>query len=184
MKETPQRGKSLIDFKRDSGGSFTVGQEGDIAICMIVLNDRMLLITTNAVYEANHADRIDPDRTDINLPSFITQNIFDYGGDTPFISRTLLTGRELFDKTYLGQQFDKDRALLLAFEAAGHLAAMTDIRKSMAEENNIAAEKHHGAPIGNSVELPTTPNLRARGEGFIRHADMTHQATKELAREI
>ena len=53
MKEPPQRGKSPIDFKRDSGGSFTVGQEGDIPICMIVVNDRMPLVTTNAVYEAN-----------------------------------------------------------------------------------------------------------------------------------
>jgi len=181
MKEAPQHGKSSIDFKRDSGGSFTVGQEGDIAICMIVLNDRMLLVTTNAVYEAHHADRIDPDRTDISLPNVVPQKIFDYGGDTPFISRTLLTGRELFDQTYLGHQFDKERALALAFEVMSHLAAMTDIRKSMAKENDVAAEKLHCTSIVNFFELPATPNLRARGEAFIRHADMTHHPKLHVA---
>ena len=50
MKEESQHGKSPIDFKRDSGGSITVGQEGDSAICMIVLNDRLLLVMTSAVY--------------------------------------------------------------------------------------------------------------------------------------
>jgi len=177
MKEASQSGKSPIDFKRDSGGSFAVGQEGDTAICMIVLNDRLLLVFANAVYEAHTADCIDPDRTDINLPNVVPQKIFDYGADTPFISRTLLTGLALFDQTYLGQQFDKERALSLAFEAARNLAAMTDIRKSMAEENDVVAKKIHG----NSFELPATPNLRARGEAFLRHADMTYHATKALS---
>jgi len=181
MKEASQHGKSPIDFKRDSSGSFTVGQEGDVAICTIVLNDRMLLVTANAVYATHHADHIDPDRTDINVPNVVPQIIIAYGGDTPFISRTLLTGCELFDQTYLGQQFDKERALSFAFEAASNLAALTDIRKSIAEENDVVAKKLHGTSIGNSFELPATPNLRARGEAFIRHADITYQAAKGVS---
>ena len=111
MKEKSQHGKSPIDFKRDSGGSITVRQEDDSAICMIVLNDRLLLVMTSAVYQVLHADRIDPDRTDISLPNAVPQKVLHYGGDTPLVSRTLLTGRELFDQTYLGQQFDKERAV-------------------------------------------------------------------------
>jgi len=56
MKEKSQHGKSPIDFKRDSGGSITVGQEGDSAICMIVLNDRLLLVMTSAVRTSSPGD--------------------------------------------------------------------------------------------------------------------------------
>ena len=68
----------------------------------------------------------------------------------------------------------------LLIVAALFTAIGTDIRKSMAEEYD-EVKKLHGTSIGNSFELPSTPNLRARGEAFIRHADKTHQATKDVS---
>jgi hypothetical protein len=173
--------KRPIDQKRDSGGMFTVGDDPDeIVVSAIVLGGRLLSITTRGVYAAQMADSIDPDRTDVNIPNVVTQRVLGYGSEAPIISRTLLTGRELFQRGYLGTDFDEKAALEIAFEAAQHLAAMADLRVSLERDSERAAEELQGRPLKAGFKLPVTPNLRSRGESFIRHADQTNQEIKSL----
>jgi hypothetical protein len=172
--------KRPIDQKRDSAGMFTVGGPGETAVEMIVLGGRLLSITTGGVYAAQMADSVDPDRTDINLPNVITQQILGFGSDSPIISRTLVAGRELFQRGYLGSDFDEKAALEIAYEAAQHLAAMADFRVSLERDRERAAAELQGKPLKGGFKLPVTPNLRSRGESFIRHADQTNQEIKAL----
>ena len=176
-----QRGKRLIDIKRESGGSFQLGEPGDAIVAMMALECRLLTVTQKAVYGTNFADHIDPDRTDISLPNIISQKLLDYGAETPFICETLLTGAELFNETYLGQNFNRRRALEIAFEAARNLAAIADLRVALAHDQKNAAEKLRSTPIGRTIELPRTSGLRSRGEALIRHADLTCQATQAIS---
>jgi hypothetical protein len=158
-----------------------LGEPGDAIVDMMTLEGRLLTVTQKAVYSTNFADHIDPGRTDINLPNIISQKLLDYGAETPFISETLLTGAELFNETYLGQDFNRKRALDIAFRAAENLAAMADLRAAMALDQKVAIEKLSSTPVVGSIELPRTPDLRSRGEAFIRHADLTYRATKVLS---
>ena len=75
MSQTDKQIKRPIDRKRDSGGAFTVGSPGEIGVEMLVLGDRLLTIMTQGVYAVRMADSVDPDRTDINLPNVMTQQV-------------------------------------------------------------------------------------------------------------
>lgn len=157
-----------------------MGSPGETAAQTFVLGDRLITVMTRGVYAVKMADSVDPNRTDFNLPNIITQPVVGYGAESPIISRTLLTGRELFRCEYLGLEFDEQRALGIAFEATENLAAMVDLKIALEQDFNLAAEQLQGSPVGSALKLPITPNLRSRGESFIRHADLTHQATKAL----
>jgi len=181
MNKTNPHPKRPIDQKRDSGGSFTVGSPGETATDMLVLDGRLLAIMTGGVHAVRTADSVDPDRTDIDLPNMMTQQVLGYGSDSPFISRTLLAGRELFQRGYLGTDFDEQRALKLAFEAAQHLAAMTDLKVAFEQERERADKELQRTRVEAGFKLPVTLDLRSRAEAFIRHADKVNQATKQLS---
>jgi len=173
--------KRRIDLKRESAGSFTMGSPGETASEIFVIDSRLITVMTRGVYAVRTADSVDPDRTDINLPNMMTQQVLGYGSDSPFISRTLLAGRELFRRGYLGTDFDEQRALSLAFEAAQHLAAMTDLKVALEEDCDRAAKELKQTPVKLGFKLPVTPNLRSRGEAFVRAADKVNQSTKALS---
>jgi hypothetical protein len=45
--------KRPIDIKRDGAGSFTLGgQPGEVISEMIVVDDRMIIVSNRAIYEA------------------------------------------------------------------------------------------------------------------------------------
>lgn len=181
MNKTNPHPKRPIDQKRDSGGSFTIGSPGETATDMLVLDGRLLAIMTGGVHAVRTADSVDPDRTDIDLPNMMTQQVLGYGSASPFISRTLLAGRELFQRGYLGTDFDEQRALKLAFGAAQHLAAMTDLKVTFEQERERADNELQRTRVEAGFKLPVTLNLRSRAEAFIRHADKVNQATKQLS---
>jgi hypothetical protein len=181
MSETEQKTKRPIDRKRESAGSFTMGSSDETAAEMFVLDGRLLTVMTKGVYILRTADSVDPNRTDINLPNMMTQQVLGYGSESPFISRTLLAARELFRRGYLGMDFDEQRALRLAFEVAQHLASMMDLKVAFERDRELAAKELQRTPVTPGFKLPVTPNLRSRGEAFIRHADKANQSTKELS---
>jgi hypothetical protein len=161
MADTSKK-KRPIDLKRDSGGSFTMGSPGETATEMFVLDGRLFAVMTRGVYAVRTADSVDPDRTDINLPNMLTQQVMGYGSESPFIARTLLTGRELFQRGYLGTDFDEQRALKIAFEAAQQLGAMTDIKLQLERDREKAAAELQHTPVKPGFKLPIMACTRFR----------------------
>ncbi len=149
-----QRRKTPIDLLREGGGVFQLGEPGDVIVEMLVLENRLLGVTQRAVYAANFADHVDPERTDINIPNIISQKLLAYGAEANFISETLLTGAELFNETYLGGKFNAKRALEIAWEAAQNLGSMMDIRTGFEQDQTTAIERLRSTRIGKSIELP------------------------------
>lgn len=162
VRQHVKRGKRTIDVKRESGGSFQLGDPGDIAVDMMAVEGRLLGVTKKAVYGTNFADHIDPDRTDIHLPNIISQKLLDYGAQTPFISETLLTGAELFNETYLGRGFNRNRGLEIAFEAAQNLAAMTDFRLALAYDQGSQTAPQHARREIRRASANAWPTLAGR----------------------
>jgi len=70
--------KRPIDRKRESGGHADIGSEEDGAIVeMKNIGGRLLIIKERSIYEMVMADDIDPERTNINLPTTIHKLIID-----------------------------------------------------------------------------------------------------------
>lgn len=89
--------KRPIDRIRDSGGHADIGTLEDGAIIeMKNIGGRLLIIKERAIYEMVMADTIDPERTNINLPTTIHKLIIDKGTESETVSRTLLTAMTLF----------------------------------------------------------------------------------------
>jgi hypothetical protein len=162
--------KRPIDIKRDGAGSFMVGEGAGAISEMIVIDDRMIILSQNGVHETQLADHVDPGRTDINLPQVIQRQILPYGNAAPFIRETLAMGHALFDTHHLGDKFDKKKALSLTLKAAHDFAAMADLKNSLKADQDAGIAKLELTVKGNQLRLPTMPNLQSRIGSYLAHA--------------
>lgn len=158
-----------IDIKRDSAVSFSISEPDGKIEEVLVIDDKMVIVSTKGVHQSELADEVDPDRTDFNLPQTIQQKIIGYGSETPFIAQTLVMARELFDNTHLGENFDRNRALSLTLRAAHEFAAAADILASFEADQVVGIEELSTAVQGSSLNLPTMPNLRSRASSYLNH---------------
>ncbi|WP_144441538.1 hypothetical protein [Bradyrhizobium sp. CCGE-LA001] len=89
--------------------SMDVGPSGGIG-------ERLHTVKTDSIYRILLADEIDPDRTNINVPNS-QQKVLDYGSDSPLVAKTLLTGKQLFEKGFLGPNFESTKVIELSFDS-------------------------------------------------------------------
>lgn len=162
--------KRPIDHKRNSAVSFKLGREHGAISEVVVIDNRMIIISDNAVHETQLADEIDPERCDINLPQVIHRQILPYGNATSFIRETLAMGHALFDTHHLGEKFDKEKALSLTLKAAQDFAAMADIGNALNNDQEAGISELNSAVVGNQLRLPTIPNLYSRVGSYLAHA--------------
>ncbi|WP_439406395.1 hypothetical protein ACNJX9_33985 [Bradyrhizobium sp. DASA03076] len=118
--------KRPIDHLRDSAMSMEVGSSGSRITGMIKIGDRLHSVKTDSIYRVMLADEIDPGRTNINVPNS-QQKVLDYSSDSPLVAKTLLTAKQLFEKGFLGPDFESAKAIELSFECLKNLAAMSDL---------------------------------------------------------
>jgi hypothetical protein len=149
--------KTPIDHKRDSGGMAHIGtvEEGAAGL-MVEIDGSLYIIKEKAIYALQHADQIDPEHTNIELPNIIPRHVLSVGSDSELVGKTLLTAVSLFDKwKFLPERFDHAKALSLSFEVLTTVVSM----RTIAEEFETAQLKAHadanrGSPDGNSIQLP------------------------------
>jgi hypothetical protein len=170
-----------IDRIRNSGGSFTVGEPGEINQAMIATKDRLFSVTKGAIYAVQLADQIDPERTNIALPRTVQQKVLGYGADSDFVAATFMTGAELFNTTYLGQAFPADRAKLLSLELATRLAVLQDTLNALIENERRVVASLDKPPGGSSYRVPETTDLRTKVETFASAADRIQETLFALA---
>ena len=165
-----KRTDRLIDRKRNSGGSFTLGGEGETTRATVATADVLYSVTEKAIYSIKLADQIDPERTNLDLPIAIQQKVLGYGSDAQLVARTFMTAGVLFDATYLGQGFQKDAGLGLALELARRLAVLQQTLDALVQNERRVVAELDQATRGNSLRVPETPDLRAKVEAFLASA--------------
>ncbi len=182
--EHQKRSDRPIDRKRNSGGSFKVGEAGEINRAMITTSTVMYNVTDRAVYAVQMADQIDPDRTNINLPQIVPQRVLEFGAEATFVARTFMTAGVLFDRTYLGQTFDVDAGKSLALEVAKRLASMRDIFDALVSNERRVVESLGSQSDGRSFRVPETPGLRTKVETFLAGGDRVQEALFSIAHQF
>jgi hypothetical protein len=104
-----------------------------------------------------------------------------YGSDSEIVGRTLLTAKNLFDPTHLGESFNHDRALVLTFGVLKDLVAMHEALVNL-EEGENRAKKSFDADRGRQggggpLRLPSVGDLTSQFKSYIQKA---HHVLKSL----
>lgn len=164
--------EDLINKKRDSAGSFEVGDPNDMTPIgdIFTTDENLYAITNKAIYLLKLADEIDPDRTNPNLPN-LQKKVLNHGLDNEVIGRVLLTAKILFDKNHHGPEFNCHEALSNSFELTKLLTEMQDIHTDLAKDIDTIMKQGLNTGIDRSLRLPTTPKLETQVEAFIKKAD-------------
>ncbi len=167
-------GKRPIDLKRESAFTSTIGDESDGTPIseMFELDDGLLIITKKATYEVKIADQIDPNRTNLHLPTNIQRRILAIGTDSELVGRILLTAKNLFRDGFLPEDIDHKRAFLLSFEALTEMVAMQDTvsEYELKEERAIEAAKNRKQKDG-SVAIPSMGNVQTLCKTFFQYRE-------------
>lgn len=160
--------KRLIDKRREGPGSASV-PDGKPIVRMLVLDDRLFLITATSVFQAQMADEIDPERMNAAIPQVVQHEELAYGTSDKFVRSTLsATGELLRDGTHLPQGFNLAAGQRLAIETARELAAISD---EIAWLKGHQKEIDDGLAAGrwNRAFIPRTQNLKGRCDQGIAH---------------
>ena len=167
--KNPNKPRRPIDVKRESAGSFSLNEPGSEIESMLVVDHKLIIVSTKGVHQSLLADQVDPERKDFALPKMIQQRLIDYGSSEPFIAQTLLVAKELFDETYLKNVIDPGVALSLSLKAAREYAAAKDILTDLDNDQANGIEKLGGAVQWASFHLPSVPALESRVSAYLNH---------------
>jgi hypothetical protein len=173
--------KRPIDLKRDSAGSFTIGEAGETSKAMITTEHVLYSVMEHGIYAVQMADQIDPDRTNADLPPTVQQRVLAYGSDDPIAARTFMTAGVLFDRTYLGQSFPVDEGKLLSLELASRLGTLQDALDALVANERRVVEELDKLVTKGSLRVPSVPDLRSRVEGFLAGADRIQETLFAIA---
>lgn len=175
-----------IDIQRDSGKSASIGDAGDKSriVEMIPLGDRMLFVKPNSIHTYQLADQIDPGRTNPNIPD-TQQKILSRGSDDAVVARTLITAHTLFKTKFLGSSFNEGRALGFVLETVQDIAAILDMNEELEKlQTEAEAIFQVNQEKGNTLRLPSIPNIEARFEAFSQKACHIVHTLKNIACEF
>ncbi len=172
--------KSAIGKLRDGAGAFEISTPEDqtaISGMISIKDERLLIVKGQGIYEVQFADRIDPKRTNINVPNTI-QKVLPYGSDHEWVGRILLTANELFKDSILGKEVDCGQSLELALEISQNIAGALEVAESYDSSEEVAL-KEFNAEIrkDRSVVLPTIHGTNAMCKEFLQKSD---HALREL----
>lgn len=173
--------QSPIDKKRDRGGQAEIGTEKDGAILeMYNLDGKLITIKEHALYEFFMADAIDPDRTNIDLPSNIQKIIINEGTESELVSCTFLTAKTLFKPEYF-PAIDVKKAIRLSLDLLIELKELqNEIQSYLIKEKDVSDEyeNRRGKPL--SYSLPSIGNVETRCTTIFQKADRSEQILIEI----
>ncbi len=171
-----------IDRKRNSGGSTEIGTKEDgVAVGLTKFKDRLIIIKEKSIYELMLADDIDPQRTNINLPSNIQKLIINKGAESELVSRTFLTAETLFKPDYFNSSIDTEKALQLALEILQELTMLEEeINEYLGQEKIVIEEYKKRRQEQVSFAIPSIINLETRCKTLFQKADHIRQILIEI----
>lgn len=180
---TKRKDKHPIGALRDSALSMQVGskEEGPVVL-MIDMGSTVYAVKARAIYDVQLADQIDPKRTNAAVPN-TQQRLLPMGAENPEVARIFLTAHTLFKSVHLGSDFDEKKAVSLAFELLQMIAAMMDMRVSLADtvQRTIADLKEINQR-DRSFRLPSLGNAEARCHAFAQKVGHAIDTLERIAR--
>ena len=165
--------KIKIDQIRDSAGSFNLNSPDDDSEIsgMLTIDERLLVIKGNGIYEIKLADQIDPKRLNENIPNTV-QKLIPFGTNHPWVGKILLTAHRLFKSDILEDYINCDEILSRAFKIVEDIAALNELEKKFQEEQHLSIEGHDlRIKKDRSFILPAMNNVEVRCNEFLQKAD-------------
>ena len=174
--------KRLIDKIRESSGHTDIGSKEDGAIMkMKNIGGRRLIIKERSIYEMIMADDIDPNRTNINLPSTIQKLIIDKGTDSEIVSRILLTAMTLFSPEYIIETVNCTKIISLSIDL---LSEVSILEKEISEYifiESSACKEYEERKIKNlSFKVPSIISLESKCKTIFQKADHVEQILMDI----
>ena len=176
--------KRPLDKLRDSALQMTIGTSDDRSRITgtITVGGTLYVVKENGIYEIKLADQIDPERTNANVQN-TNQQVLNYGSESEWIGRTLMTADTMLNKTFLSKRIDVDRALSLVFQAIKELASMQDITvKFLRDEAEAAATLEQVETDRRSLSMPAKSDVETICKSFIQKADHALQRLFEVVK--
>lgn len=179
-KSDSDKTKRPIDKLRDGGGSFDINTPDDetpVSGMISIGDERLLIVKGKGIYEVKFADQIDPERTNINVPTTI-QKVLSYGSDNPWVGSVLLTADELLKETIIGKQVDRKTILTMMIRISQDIAAALDVLESYSKKEKIEVDNFdHQIRENRSVILPSINDASSMCKEFLQKLD---HALREL----
>jgi len=180
-KGTPKR---AIDRLREGAGSTKVGtpdDENEIT-GFLTIDDLLYVVKKQGIYHCKLADEIDPERTNIGVPNTV-QRILPYGSNDEWIGRTLLTGKELFNPSFLSPKIDCNRAMVLMLDIAKNVGAMKEEARIFLEcEKQSIEALDPSIREDRSFVLPSVHDVDRHCANFLQKADHTLRNLQHIVR--
>ena len=137
----------------------------------ISLEDRLLLIKEQGVWQVHLSDNIDPDRTNAHIPN-TQQKLLARGCADALVGRTLLQARRLLKSSMLRKGFQEKAGLRVALEFLQDIDALQraadDLATLVADTNDLFLQQRE---TPGSLKVPAIGNIPARGKSFLQGAD-------------
>ncbi|WP_282126673.1 hypothetical protein [Marinifilum flexuosum] len=174
--------KKTIDRKRDSGGMADIGTKEDGAIVrMIKLGKRLIVLKERSIYEFMMADDVDPERTNINLPTNIQKLIIDKGSESEMVSRIFLTANTLLSKGKFDIEIDTELLQNLTLDMLQELAILeSEIDSYLEKEDQLSKEYESKRNKPVSYSIPSIGNAKNRCTTIFQKADHIEQTLMKI----
>ena len=169
------KNKRPIDVLRDSAKSIDIGTDDSSGGIegFVSFSNRFLVVKDGGTYEVELADKIDPNRTNPNIPD-THKCLIRYGSTSKFISRSLLTGDVLVNEKYLRAEVSRDRIMPIVLNLASKFAQINDLIEEYSGHEIAAMDALERAnkqtKISGSLAIPEVPNLDSTCKNFFIQA--------------
>lgn len=174
--------KKPIDRKRESSGMADIGTKEDGAIeQMIKIGERLIILKEKSIYEFMMADDVDPERTNINLPSNIHKRLIDKGSESEMVGRVFLTANTLMNKGRFEGSIKIEKALNLTLDLIQELAILeSEIEIFLSTENEVSKEYESKRDKKVSYSIPSIGNAKNRCTTIFQKADHIEQTLMKI----
>jgi hypothetical protein len=173
MSNIGKNSKRPIDKLRDGAGTFEIKTPDDESAItgMISLSENLFIIKEKGIYELKFADKIDPDRKNINTPNTI-QQILPYGSDESWVGAVVLTGNDLLKGEVLEKHIDTELAMRLVIEIAQNIASAIELSEGVFSSQEIELNKYDlKIKPDRSFILPSMKGINSRCKEFLQKSD-------------
>ncbi len=167
---------------RTQGKRFEIGDDGEGGIYdMISMNGDLLCVTKNNIHSIRLADSVDPKRTNPAIPD-MQQKVLPYGPGTPFVGRTFLQAKVLFENHCLVESVDCSKGIHTGLYFLKEIVSLHESTNAYVSEENEKNKTFEGKmDKDGSLRLPSMDSHEQRAKQFVINADHASRHLMEIA---
>ncbi len=151
--------------------------EGGI-VAMIPLGHFLYTVKERAIYRFQEADRIDPERTNPDIPH-VQQRVVTAGSESIIVSKTFLTGYKLLSPHYFNCGVDLLGTLQKTLDLALLLLSAKEVADAL-ERDQTAALAQRPQRFGNVANVPAVGHVVERANTFVQKMALAVQGVYDM----